>query len=296
MTLFEMGASDGSVSLSGLFKGEFASGPVDTDLSALARMVCRGGWPAVLELPDDATAPIPASYIEAFVTNAEGKLSLSSAQLRGLLASMARNVGSAVTQGTLAKDVYQAEKVSASERQQIARGLEFIERHYVATPLHGWDAPIKSPHRLRTKPKWVFADPSLPVALLGVGPERLMENMQLFGQLFEEMCLRDLAVCAHALPNAGLDPLRYYRDSDGLEVDAVIELNDGRWGAIEVKLGANKAADGERSLLRLAKKVAANPSARNPEPSFLAVLTGKTDLKYRTASGVFVFPLTCLAP
>jgi hypothetical protein len=160
----------------------------------------------------------------------------------------------------------------------------------------GWDAPIKSPQRLRVKPKRVFADPSLPAALLGMSPERLMTNMQVFGQLFEEMCLRDLAVYSQVLPNAGLSPLHYYRDSDGLEVDAIIELNDGRWGAFEIKLGANKAQAAEKNLLRLKNKIASNPAARNPEPAFLAVLTGKTDFKYKMESGVLVLPITSLAP
>ena len=49
-----------------------------------------------------------------------------------------------------------------------------------------------------------------------------------------------------------------------------------------------------RSLLRLRDKVMANPAARNPEPSFLAVLVGKTDYAYRTPEGVLVVPLTKL--
>lgn len=160
--------------------------------------------------------------------------------------------------------------------------------------LHGWDAPIKSPRRLRTKPKHGFADPSLPAALLGVNEHALMGNLQLFGQLFEEMCLRDLRVYASSLQGASPDALRYYRDSDGLEVDAIIELEDGRWGAVEIKLGANKAEEAESNLLRLKEKVSANPAAKNPSPSFMLVLVGKTDFAYRLPSGVYVAPLTSL--
>ena len=87
-----------------------------------------------------------------------------------------------------------------------------------------------------------------------------------------------------------------FRDADGLEVDAVVERRDGSWGAIEIKLGANKADQAARSLLRLKRKVASNPAARNPEPSFLLALVGKTDFKYRTPEGVLVAPVTELAP
>ncbi len=119
-----------------------------------------------------------------------------------------------------------------------------------------------------------------------------MGNLQLFGQLFEELCLRDLRVCVSSLKGAQPNSLCYYRDSDGLEVDAIIELRDGRWGAIEVKLGANKAEAAVRNLLRLRDKVAANPAAHNPDPSFILVLVGKTDFKYRTPEGVLVAPIT----
>ena len=108
--------------------------------------------------------------------------------------------------------------------------------------------------------------------------------------------MRDLRVYASVLPGAGKDALRYYRDADGLEVDAIIELTDGRWRAIEVKLGSNKVDQAAHALMRLRDKIASNPAARNPEPSFLAVLVGKTDYAYRTTEGVFVVPVTKLGP
>lgn len=296
MTLLESGMSDGSVSLSALFDGEFQRGPVETSLESLARSICRGGWPAAIDLPDEGAMLIPDGYLDALVTASEGKAAMQSADLRALMTSLARNIGSAATQDTLAKDVFQVEAATATQRQAVAEGVRYLEQHYVVSPMPGWDAPIKSPRRLRLKPRRVFADPSLPASLLGMSPKRLMGNMQVFGQLFEEMCLRDLSVYVQSMSQVATSPVRYYRDSDGLEVDAIIELKDGRWAGIEIKLGANKAEAAEKSLLRLAKKVAANPAARNPEPSFLAVLTGRTDFKYQTESGVYVFPLTCLAP
>ncbi len=296
MTLAESGDSDGSVSLRGLFEGDFAPGPVETDLSALSQLVCRGGWPAAMGVGERAARVIPRSYLDSFITTSESASPLPADELRALLRSLARNVGASVTRAVLAKDVFQTEGPTAAQLNAVTRGARYLESHYVVSSLGGWDAPIKSPSRLRTKPKYLFADPSLPAALLGASPDRLMENLQLLGQLFEEMCLRDLEVYARAHPDAGSDPLRYYRDSDGLEVDAIIELDDGRWGAIEIKLGENKVEQAEKNLSRLARKIAANPAARNPEPSFMAVLVGKTNFKYRTEAGTYVLPITCLAP
>lgn len=99
------------------------------------------------------------------------------------------------------------------------------------------------------------------------------------------MSARPTSLCVRPA-DAGFDALKYYRDADGLEVDAIIELKDGRWGAFEVKLGQNKIDAGVHALLRLRDKVMANPAARNPEPSFLAVLVGKTDYAYRTPERV----------
>lgn len=296
MSLYETGESDGSVSLAGLFRGEFTSGPVETDLRKLAVLVCRGGWPGSLELEDELAYLVPPQYLDALFAKEDEKAPGTEEELRRFLRSLARNIGSPVTLKTLARDM--GEAVDGSSRDAAERRvrafLDYFLNRYVVCDLHGWDAPIKSPRRLRTKPKHGFADPSLPVALLGASPDALMGNLQLFGQVFEEMCLRDLRVYASVLKGAAPDALRYYRDSDGLEVDAVIELADGRWGAIEIKLGANKVAEAEKSLLRLRAKVAANPAARNPEPSFLLVLVGKTDFAYRTERGVYVAPLTSL--
>jgi hypothetical protein len=90
------------------------------------------------------------------------------------------------------------------------------------------------------------------------------------------------------------DPVKYYRDSDNLEVDAIIEQRDGRYAAIEIKLSENKVAEGVNNLLRLKNKVSLNPLARNPEPAFMAVLVGKTEFCRRTPEGIYVIPCTSL--
>ena len=156
------------------------------------------------------------------------------------------------------------------------------------------EAPIRSKSRVRVKPKRCFVDPSLPAALLGANKSRLLQDGQLFGKLFEELCLRDLRIYASCMDMALPDPVKYYRDSDNLEVDAIIELRDGRWAAFEIKLSENKVQEGVDNLLRLKKKVASNPMARNPEPVFMAVMVGKAEFCRKTPEGVYVIPCTSL--
>ncbi len=294
MSLSETGQSKGTVSLSGLFNGEFESGSVETNLEDLTNYICEGGWPGAIGVKSSVSQLIPAQYLDALIAKQDKNAPGTEQELLLFLQSIARNIGSPVTLQTIAKDMGLAvdKRNYDSSTRTVRNFLNYFLNHYILCDITGWDAPIKSPSRLRTKPKHGFADPSLPAALLGVSPSSLMSNMQLFGQLFEELCLRDLRVFSSCLPAAGSTPLHYYRDSDGLEVDAIIQLRDGRWGAIEIKLGANKAEEGAKNLLRLKNKVAANPAARNPSPSFMLVLVGKTDFKYKTPEGVYVAPIT----
>ena len=152
----------------------------------------------------------------------------------------------------------------------------------------------RSPKRMRTKPKRYFADPSLATSLLGMSANSLMQDWQTFGLVFENLCMRDLAVYAAALPQAGSHPLRYYRDDSGLEADAIIERADGSWAALEIKLSPEKADEGASSLLRLKRKLLKDPNARTKEPSFLAVITGTGEAAYRRPDGVLVIPIRAL--
>ena len=298
MSLFESGASDGSVSLKALFDGEFHPGQVQSDVRAIATYICRGGWPAAMECEEDLIGDLPAQYLGALFDVSAKKAGLDGRTARRVAVSLARNLGKSVTYKTLHEDVFaehdRKETSSAVYQQRIEPYLNFFRDQYTLELQAGWDAPVKSKSRVRTKPKRNFVDPSLPASLLGMLPERLLFEMQVFGTLFEELCLRDVRVYASSLQQAPEPSVYYYADADGLEVDIIIELSDGRWGAMEVKLSEEKVPQAESNLLRLKGKIEANPAARNKEPSFLAVLVGKASFCYQLPSGVYVIPITCL--
>lgn len=298
MSLLESGLSDGSVSLAGLFEGTFERHQVEADVRQLARAICQGGWPASLGMEQDLVGEVPSQYLDALFEVSATRRGLDPSLARRVAISLARNTGHAPTYRTLYADACEGEEAAGVDPSVFRQAIEpyvafFREQHFVEDLL-GWDAPVKSRSRVRTKPRRSFVDPSLPAALLGMTPSRLLLETQLFGSLFEELCLRDLRVYASAL---GLTPepqVRYYSDADGLEADAVIELPDGRWAAFEVKLSEEKVPEAEKGLLRLRNKVAANPAARNPEPAFLAVIVGKASYAWRTPKGVYVVPVTTL--
>lgn len=295
MSLFESGESTGFISLRGLFEGAFAGKAVQVDVRELAKIICRGGWPASIGVEDEFVGDIPAQYLDALFSVSALREGLDPRIARSLAVSLARAAGTSVTYRTMYADVFEEHLPTDANPMAYRNALEpyisFFLNQYFIENQGGWDAPVKSKSRVRSKPKRTFADPSLPASLLGMTPDRLLRETQIFGTLFEELCLRDVRVyCAAmgAIPNPSVC---YYGDADGLEVDIVVELPDGRWGAFEVKLSEEKVAAAEKSLLRLRDKVARNPAARNPEPAFLAVLVGKASYAWQMPSGVYVIPI-----
>jgi predicted AAA+ superfamily ATPase len=250
-----------------------------------------------LHTPPEASRLIPNQYLDTLISSIGTGRGIDEYRLRRFLVSIARNIGHAATYQTIASDIAQGDaggKNVHMSRQHIEALINMFKDRFIVEDLCGWDAPVRSKSRVRVKPKRSFVDPSLAAALLGANEERLLSDGQLLGVLFEELCLRDLRIYASCMDLALPDPVMYYRDSDNLEIDAVIELRDGRWGAIEIKLSESKVKDGIRNLLRLRDKVMLNPFARNREPSFLAVLVGKTDFCRKSPEGVYVIPCTSL--
>ena len=294
MTLQEIGLSTGAVSLAGLFEGRFAPQLVQQQLAPLAEVVCKGGWPA-LSAHGSWDTEYTDAFLEALFEVSVPRKGLSASESRRVAASLARNLGTAAKLSTIAEDAELTAASSKAAAEKASAHIEALESLYVVEPLTGWDAPIRSKSRLRTKPKRYFADVSLAASLLQLTPERLLGDGQLFGVLFEALTIHDLGVYARAIPGAPANPLHYYRDSDGLEVDAVIELRDGRWAPIEVKLGENKVPEALASLDRLRRKVASNPAARNPEPVFSAVIVGAGEYaRYNEADNAYIIPITSL--
>ena len=297
MTLWERGLSTGAVSLSGLFEGKFEPSACDTSLAPLADAICCGGWPALVGADAQTAAEVVDQYLDAMFEVSVPMKGGTPDMARRITSSLARNVATAATLQTIAQDAALGDEAGVPAASTVTAYLNMFEDMYVIESLCGWDAPVRAKSRLRTKPKRYFADPSIPAAALGMGSGRLLSDGQTFGLLFESLCVHDLRVYAACLPGAHSGSLRYYGDSDGLEVDVIIELRDGRWAALEVKLGEANVPDGIRNIERLRKKVASNPAARNPEPEFSAVVTATSPFcRHDAEHDVYVFPITALRP
>lgn len=292
MTLVEEGLSNGAVSLSALFDGNFAEAECDTKMNDIAHWCCRGGWPANVGKPYELAVETAVSHLESLYDVSIPRMGLNPNTASEMVTALALNLAQAVTTSTLIKDMSRGDEEKPVARSTIERYLDALRRLFIIYDVSGWSAPLRSKARARIKPKRYFVDSSLAAVALHATPSRLMEDMQTLGTLFETLIMRDLNSFVSTYSGIG-NEVRYYRDQFGLEVDAIIE-KAGRWAGIEIKLSETKVDRAADSLLRLKNKAMENPMARIGEPAFLAVIVGIGSVAYRRKDGVYVIPAATL--
>lgn len=294
MSLFETGESTGEVSLRSLFAGtspqdQLKIGAISKlDVVDLAYDICRGGWPqAVTETDRDIALAQARNYVvemlDSDIDELEGKRR-NSTWLRAIMRSYARNIATQASLSTIRDDMQGDQPSDVT----VAEYIDALKRAFVIDDMEAWNPRLRSRTAVRTSPTRHFCDPSIGAVMLGATPESLLRDFDTFGLLFESLCVHDLRVYADAL-NA---EVKHYRDKTGLEADAVIVLPDGRWGAVEVKMGNSRIEEGAKHLRKLADRV---ESAHEGSPAFLMVLTS-TQTAYQRDDGVVVIPLATLAP
>lgn len=302
LSLAESGDSVGTVSLEGLFDGIFAPGmmaPSDKDALPLVDIACKGGWPEAVNMDAASAQTVAREYLRLLYTESIPRHKKDPDTASRLVTSVARTLGQAATHKTLLADMFGEENPfdrASLSRETLASYLALLKSLYLLVEIPGWVPESRSPKRLSTKPKRYLADPSLAAAQLGMDPMALVHDWQTFGTIFENLCIRDLLVYAQALPNIGFEPVRYYRDDSGLEVDAIIELADGRWAAFEIKVSEEGVPAAVSNLKRLRAKLCGNPKARVREPEFMAVITGLSLYAREADEGIYTIPIRALAP
>ncbi len=288
MSLFESGESSGAVSLKDMFDGDAEVTAISNlSIDDLAYVICRGGWPATLRMDRDDALDVAKDYVEAICERdaaAVDKSQKDPDRVRGILKSLARNVSTMTTDRTIMGDV-KANDLSITDKT-LDVYLRALRRLFVIEDVKAWQPSLRSKTGIRTSDKRQFVDPSLAVAAIGASPKTILDDFKYFGFLFESLCVRDLRVYAEPLRGY----IRHYRDRNDLEADIIITLDDGRWAAVEVKLGSREIEEGAANLKKLADNIDKNKSNA---PSFLMVLTGG-EFAYRRDDGVYIVPIGCL--
>ena len=292
MSLHETGESAGVVSLKRLLDGEeCAAGDSGVSLREVIEFACRGGWPQTLDLSSAESADAARAYLAEISRSDVSRVDSverDPVRVGRLLVSLARNVATEVRHTVLAADTAAAGEAPL-ERRTVAGYLAALARLFVVEEVPAWRPHLASRAQVRRSPKVHLADPSLTAAALGVDGDGLMRDLGFAGRLFESLVIRDLQVYARAMRCS----LSHYRDSDDLEVDLIVEHTDGRWLAVEVKLGGATAIEnGARALRRLADKL---DRAKTTDPAKLVVITAG-GYAYERSDGVSVVPITSLGP
>lgn len=293
MSLYESGDSNGEVSL-----GELMESPVRIrginrhTLSDIAFLSCRGGWPFAVtaELSEKAALSQAFDYVDLVVEediSRVDKIERNIERARSILRSYARLQGTQTSLSVIKKDVEYNDSQNISD-DTISSYLNALRQIFVIKDLEAWNPNLRSKSSIRTTPTRYFTDPSIATAALRLGPKDLIKSLNTFGFIFEALCIRDLRVYAEALDG----DLYHYRDSNGLECDAVLHLRNGKYGLIEIKLGGEKLI--EEGVANLKKLASIIDDDRMGKPAFLMVLTATGDYAFRRSDGVYVVPVGTL--
>ncbi len=288
MSLFESHESNGSVSLGDLFDGNHAVEAIsELTIEKVAFALCRGGWPASIRKNETTALRMSRDYVEAVINHDVSRVDeveKNPERVRLLLRSLARNVATMASIQTIKNDI-EATDISISDKT-ISSYLNALRRIFVVEDLPAWLPSMRSKTAIRTSSKRHFVDPSIATAVLRTNPDGLLNDFKTLGFLFEALCTRDIRIYAQAIDG----DVFHYRDKTGLESDLIVRLRDGRWAAIEVKLGNKQIEEAARNLVVLKAKI---DEDKMGQASFLMVLTGG-QYAYRRNDGVLVVPIGCL--
>ena len=292
MSLYESGESTGEVSLNDLFIKPDVDvfGTNNLNIDSIAWLICRGGWPRATTINKEVALDMAYRYYEAVVNNDVSRVDnvrRDAERTKRILRSIARNQCAQISVNTICADIESNDTVSAN-RLTITSYLDALKKIFVLEDSLAWNPNLRSKTAIRSSETRYFSDPSIGVAALGIGPNDLINDLSTMGLFFESMCVRDLRVYADALEGT----IYHYRDSKGLECDAVLHLRNGSYGLIEIKLGGEKnIEEGAKNLKLLASKI---DTTKMKAPSFLMILTGTTKYAIRREDGVYVVPIGCL--
>ena len=290
MSLYETGDSTGDISLKDICEGKFidkATGKVE--LRNLARLIIRGGFPGNINYSASDAKEIVNEYINLIINDDLYRLdgiSRDKHKVKLLLKSLARNESTTVTNSTLKNDIKEIDNEDI-DVDTLSSYLDAFDRLFLLDNDEPFSTNIRSSVRVKQAEKRHFADPSMACALLNITEDKLINDLETFGFLFESLVIHDLKVYADSF-NA---KCYHYQDYKNKEIDQVIELEDGSWCAFEIKLGANQIDNAAKNLINIRDSILKD---NGKAPSTLCVICGLTTAAYKRPDGVYVVPITAL--
>ena len=290
MSLAESKDSKCSVSLTDLFENPNADvfdENADSSLEKIAHCLCRGGWPLSVLAGKDIALDVTRNYYEGLFnfeySENEKFRNKNSELMRMILKSYARNISTQAPLKTIQSDIISSNNRTL-DNKTLVDYLDALRDLFIIEDISAWNPNLRSKVAIRTTPTRHFVDTSIATSVLGITPSDLMNDLQSFGLFFEDMAVRDLVIYSSYLGAS----VKHYRDSSGLECDAIIHFENGKWAAVEIKLGGEKLIQEGAENLEKLKKVVNNDSL-----AFRMILTA-TGSAYRRKDGIYVVPINCL--
>lgn len=294
LTLTESNESKGLVSLKELFEKDVSVKVYENknyDLMQTAFYICRGGWPNSVLAKQDKALNVTKDYFKGlfnFENSENYKFRNKKPEiLKMVLASYARNISTEATYTTILDDITKNNNRSINTKT-LDDYMDALKDIYILEDVTAFSPNLRSKTAIRTTNTRHFVDTSIACQALNVTPQKLIKDLNTYGLFFEDFVVKELSVYADLLDGS----INHYRDKNGLECDVVINLDDGRYALIEVKLGGDKLIEeGAKTLVSLSKKIDNEVSG---EPAFMAIITA-TGALYKRKDGIYVIPINCLS-
>ena len=296
-SLIESGESNGLVSLKGLFDKNYSFSTLydnHISLEDIAFYICRGGWPTAVKSDKEYAVEVTENYYNGLFTIenesdefADFLKNKNIDLLKSILKGFARNISTQAKNTGIIKDIIASGERSSLDENTFAAYKRTLNDLYIIYDMPAWNLNLRSSVAVRTTPTHHFIDTSIATCALGISPADLLNDLKSFGFFFEDFAVRDLSIYAESFKGE----LRHYRDSSGQEVDAIIKLPNGEYGAIEIKIASEKnIQEGIKSLYNFENKMYKSGLKM---PAFKMVLTSHGSC-YKRKDGIYVVPINCL--
>lgn len=290
MSLYESGDSSGLISLKDICYGkDISKATGEVDLRKLAYLIIRGGFPGYINYTSDQARKAVREYIDLIINDDLYRLdgiNRDKHKMQLLLKSLARNESTTVTNTTIKNDIKEIDNEDI-DKDTLASYLNALDKLFLLDNDEPYSTNIRSSIRVKQSEKRHYADPSIACALLNLTEDKLINDLETFGFLFESMVERDLKIYAESFGAKNY----HYQDYLNREVDHVIELEDGNWCCFEIKLGANAIDDAAQHLIELRNSIR---EEKGHAPTVLCVICGLSNAAYQRPDGVYVVPITAL--
>lgn len=286
MSLYESGDSSGEISLQDLFKNNVKDKLTGkTDLKKLIYYIIRGGWPQSIGMKEDECLELTQNYINDVlnfdISSIDG-VTRDINKMRMILRELARNESTIVNNNKIIKDVNEENAVAS--RNTVLEYIDVLEKLHLIENQIAFSINLRSSSRVGKSAKRHFTDPSLVCGILGLTTESLINDVNFLGFLFEALCERDLRIYIESYNGN----LYHFRDNTtGLEIDSIVEMPNGDYGAIEIKLGTDKIEEAAHNLLKFNKQAMR-------KPKFLCIISGLNEAIIKRPDGIYVIPITAL--